>query len=94
MIWPRVNPTLPLIYVLKYGSPDQAACVRLAIEHGGRDDFPAVLAAIRATGALDYAKRQAEAEAALAASAIDALPASHYKDSLLELSLFAVARSF
>lgn len=88
------KPTLPLIYVLKYGSAEQAACVRKAIENGGRDDFPAVLAAIRATGALDYAKKQAEAEAALAASAIDALPASHYKDSLLELSLFAVARSF
>lgn len=88
------KPTLPLIYVLKYGSAEQAACVRKAIENGGRDDFPAVLAAIRATGALDYAKKQAEAEAALAASAIDALPASQYKDSLLELSLFAVARSF
>lgn len=88
------KPTLPLIYVLKYGSAEQAACVREAIEHGGREAFPAVLAAIRATGALDYAKRQAEAEAALAASSIDALPASQYKDSLLELSLFAVARSF
>lgn len=88
------KPTLPLIYVMQHGSAEQAACVRQAIENGGRDDFQAVLAAIRETGALEHAKKQAKAEADLAANAILALPASTYKDSLLELPLFAVARSF
>ena len=88
------KPTLPLIYVLQNGTPDQAACVRHAIEHGGREDFPEVLAAIRATGALEHARNCAKIEAERATSAISALPASTYKDSLLELCLFAVARSF
>ena len=88
------KPTLPLIYVMQHGTVEQAACVRQAIENGGRDDFPAVLAAIRATGALEHARSQAKVEADLAANAIFALPASPYKDSLLELPLFAVARSF
>lgn len=88
------KPTLPLIYVMQNGNAEQAACVRRAIESGGRDDFPAVLAAIRATGALEHAKMRAKAEADLAIIALDALPASTYKDSLLELPLFAVARSF
>ena len=88
------KPTLPLIYVMQKGTPEQVACVRKAIEGGGRDDFPAVLAAIHASGALEHAKRQARIEADLAANALDALPASPYKDSLLELCLFAVARSF
>ena len=88
------KPTLPLIYVMQNGNAEQAACVRRAIESGGRDDFPAVLAAIRATGALEHAKTRAKAEADLAIIALDALPASTYKDSLLELPLFAVARSF
>ena len=88
------KPTLPLIYVMQHGNAEQAACVRHAIENGGRDDFAAVLAAIRATGALDHAKKCAEAEVALATQAIECLPASTYKDSLLELCLFAVARSF
>ena len=88
------KPTLPLIYVMQNGTPEQAACVRGAIENGGRDDFAAVLAAIRSTGALEHAKKQAKAEADLAVAAIEALPASTYKDSLLELCLFAVARSF
>jgi len=88
------KPTLPLIYVMQHGTVEQAACVRQAIENGGRDDFPAVLTAIRETGALEHARVQAKVEADLAANAIVALPASPYKDSLLELPLFAVARSF
>ena len=88
------KPTLPLIYVMQNGTSEQAACVRGAIENGGRDDFAAVLAAIRATGALEYAKKCAQAEVGLAKEALDILPASTYKDSLLELCLFAVARSF
>ena len=88
------KPTLPLIYVMQNGTPEQAACVRNAIENGGRDDFAAVLAAIRATGALEHAKKQAKAEADRAITALETLPASTYKDSLLELCLFAVARSF
>jgi len=88
------KPTLPLIYVMQNGTAEQAACVRNAIENGGRDDFQAVLSAIRATGALEHAKKQAEKEASLAVSALATLPASPYKDSLLELPLFAVARSF
>ena len=87
------KPTLPLIYVMQHGTPEQAACVRKAIEESGREDFVSVLAAIRATGALDYARQQAEKEAELAIAAIRALPASPYKDSLLELPSFAVARS-
>jgi octaprenyl-diphosphate synthase len=87
------KPTLPLIFVLRNGNPEQAACVRRAIENGGRNDFPLVLAAIRASGALQYAKQKAKAEAELAAAALDVLPASQYKDSLLELCLFAVARN-
>ena len=87
------KPTLPLIYVMRQGTPEQAACVRKAIEESGREDFVPVLAAIRATGALDYARQQAEKEAELAIAAIRELPTSTYKDSLLELPSFAVARS-
>jgi len=88
------KPTLPLIYVMQNGSPEQAACVRRAIEEGGRDDFPAVLEAIRATGALEHALKQAKLESEVAVRALQALPASQYKDSLVELSVFAVTRNF
>jgi octaprenyl-diphosphate synthase len=87
------KPTLPLIYVMQNGSPEQAACVRRAIEEGGRDDFPAVLAAIRASGALDHARRQAGEEAARAREAIACLGDSQFREALLQLTLFAVERN-
>lgn len=86
------KPTLPLIHVIQHGSPEQAACVRHAIETGGRDEFAAVMAAVHATGALEETRRYAEAEAAAAKRALERLPASQYKESLIELSSFAVAR--
>jgi octaprenyl-diphosphate synthase len=88
------KPTLPLIHVMQKGTSEQADRVRHAIENGGRDEFEAVLAAIRSTGALDHAMRCAQLEADLAKRSLDHLPASTYKDSLLELCLFAVARSY
>lgn len=88
------KPTLPLINVMQHGSPEQAALVRQAIEQGGRDQFPAVLAAVRASGALERSREAAAAEAELAAEAISGLPSSNYKESLLQLSAFAVSRSF
>jgi len=68
------KPTLPLIYVMQNGTAEQATCVRRAIENGGREDFQAVLAAIRATGALEHATKQARAEADLAMAALALLP--------------------
>ena len=87
------KPTLPLIYVMQNGTPEQAACVRRAIEEGGRDDFAAVLAAIRTSGALDHARRQAGEEAARAREAIACLGDSQFREALLQLTLFAVERN-
>ena len=87
------KPTLPLIHVMQHGTPAEAALVRNAIEHGGREDFAAVLSAIQNTGALAETRRHAQAEAKLAMDAISVLPPSHFKDALLQLSDFAVRRN-
>jgi octaprenyl-diphosphate synthase len=68
--------------------------VRKAIEEGGLDDLQKVMLAIRETGALDYVRQQARREADIACAAISHLPPSNYKESLLQLSDFAVTRSF
>jgi octaprenyl-diphosphate synthase len=86
------KPTLPLIYALHAGSAQQAAVVRRAILEGGREDFGAVLAAIQACGALDYAREAAQREAQSAARALAGLDPSEFKRSLLELASFSVAR--
>ncbi|MDX9700685.1 MAG: polyprenyl synthetase family protein [Rhodocyclaceae bacterium] len=87
------KPTLPLIFAMQRGTPEQSARVRQAIESGGREDFPAVLEIIHATGALDASRDSARAEARCAAEKLMHLPPSIFKDSLLELSSFAVERN-
>ena len=88
------KPTLPLIYSIQHGSPEQARLVRHAIEHGGRDELDAVVEAIRGTGALDYAREQARRESAAACSSLKGLPQSRERDYLLQLADFAVTRTF
>jgi octaprenyl-diphosphate synthase len=87
------KPTLPLIYTMRRGSERQAEVVRSAIREGGRQDFAPVLEAIRACGALDYAREAASREARSAALAIAALPESEFRRSLLELASFSVTRT-
>ena len=88
------KPTLPLIYVMKHGGAGRAQLVRTAIEEGGIEHLPAVVAAIRESGALDYARRQAQAEADVARAALGSVQNSKYRESLVELCDFAVTRTF
>jgi octaprenyl-diphosphate synthase len=86
------KPTLPLIHVMRSGAAADQAVVRQAIVAGGRDDFGAVLRAIRASGSLDYARSAAQREANAAIEALAPLPQSDFKRSLLELAAFSVVR--
>ena len=86
--------TLPLIYAMKHGTEAQAQLVRRAICSGGLDELGAVLEAIRTSGALEYARARAQAEARTACAALDGLAHSKYRDYLLQLADFAVTRSF
>jgi octaprenyl-diphosphate synthase len=87
------KPTLPLIHALRTGNGQQAGVVRHAILDGGREDFAGVLEAIRACGSLDYARAAALRESSAAAAALAPLPASEFRESLLELASFSVDRS-
>ncbi|MDH3286715.1 MAG: octaprenyl diphosphate synthase [Betaproteobacteria bacterium] len=88
------KPTLPLIHAIRHGTPDRASTVRAAIEQGGRDDLAAVMEAIHATGALDYAREQARGASRAAGAAAASIPNSKYRDYLLQLAEFAVTRSY
>lgn len=88
------KPTLPLIYLMRHGSNVERELVRACIEQGDEQQFDAVLHAITQSGALDYTRRAAQAEAKRAAAAIGAMRASEFKDSLLQLCAFAVERNY
>jgi octaprenyl-diphosphate synthase len=87
------KPTLPLIHVLRTGGARHVALVRDVITQGGREAFSGVLEAIRACGSLDYARAAAVRESQAAMRAIEPLPASEFKRSLLELASFSVTRT-
>ncbi|MES2820577.1 MAG: polyprenyl synthetase family protein [Pseudomonadota bacterium] len=87
------KPTLPLIHCMANGTPEQAALVRQAIQKGGLDDLESIREAVEASGALDYTAQLARDYAERAIACLDALPPSEYRDALVELSRFAVARS-
>ena len=86
------KPTLPLIYVMAHGSPDEQQLVRRAIEQGSTEEQPAVMAAVRRSGALEYTRRRAEQEAATARAAVDGLSPSAYRDALLYFTTYSVER--
>jgi octaprenyl-diphosphate synthase len=87
--------TLPLIEVMRVGTPAQAAMVRAAIL--GEDDAPpdlaAVVTAIEASGALEYSRACARAEAAAARQCLEVLPAGPYREALADLADFAISRT-
>lgn len=87
------KPTLPLIYLMEHGSPEQRELVRSCIENGDEQHFDQILAAITSSGALDYTRQEAQKAAQRASDAVQSLPDSIYKDSLLKLSAFAVDRN-
>lgn len=88
------KPTLPLIYLMQNGTPSQRQLVRSCIESGDEQHFDEILAAITSSGALDYTKAEAEKAARRASASISSLKDSQFKNSLLQLSTFAVDRNY
>ncbi len=88
------KPTLPLIYAMRNGKPDQAEMIRQAIQQGGLEHIEAITAIIKETGALDYTFAQAQAEAEKAKSAIEFLVDDEYRQALMFLADYAVERRY
>ncbi|MCB1790572.1 MAG: octaprenyl diphosphate synthase [Gammaproteobacteria bacterium] len=88
------KPTLPLIRAITQSPPQTAAMLRQVIETGGTERIDEVLAAIESTDAIAYTARLAAEEAQKAKQALDAIPASTFRDALAALADFSVDRSF
>lgn len=86
------KPTMPLIYALESASAADAADMRHAIKVGGLESLQRIIAAIRASDALERTHARAEQHANAAAEALSVLPPSEYRDALETLARFAVAR--
>jgi octaprenyl-diphosphate synthase len=87
------KPTLPLIYLMENGSPEDVVLVRDAIEQGGLDQLAQITQRIQQSGALEHTRREAEKQAALAQAALKDLPDSPVKQALNSLADLAVQRT-
>ena len=68
--------TLPIIYLLHQSSADHQARARAILTAAGNHKREALLPLLQASGALDYARRRAEAFASAAAAELECLPMS------------------
>ena len=88
------KPTLPLIRAIGQCPAETAELLRDVIRTGGTERIEEVLAAIESTDAIAYTARLAAEEAQKAKQALDAIPASTFRDALAALADFSVDRSF
>lgn len=86
------KPTLPLIYLMRQGSPEAAADVRHALQNADRGYFDKIYAHVRASDALDYAAAQARAAVEKALLCLETLPESEVRQAMRQLAEESVAR--
>ena len=84
--------TLPLIHAIRKSDAPVRERLRAAIEHGDTGALPQVLAAIHATGGLEYSRERARGYAELAGRALDGLADNEYVAALRGLAHYAVNR--
>jgi octaprenyl-diphosphate synthase len=84
--------TLPLIHAIQYSDANVRQRLREIVENGDVDAMPDVLAAIKATGGLEYSRRRAETYAAAAEAALKGLEENEAIAALRGLAHYAVRR--
>nr|WP_244858745.1 MULTISPECIES: polyprenyl synthetase family protein [Lysobacter] len=84
--------TLPLIHAIAHSDAATQAVLRNAIEHGDVDAMPAVMAAIHATGGLEYSRKRAMEFADAAEAALDGIAGNAATDALRGLAKYSVSR--
>lgn len=87
------KPTLPLIHALRNSNSTTAELIRETIINGGKQHMHEIMAAIKATGAIDHTLKAAQKHALIARQHIEKLPDNEYRDALIGLTGFAVSRT-
>jgi len=84
--------TLPLIHAMAHSEPTTRARLRRIVADGNADALADVLAAIAATGSLDYSRQRARAYADAAVAALAGLADTPARAALHGLARYAVER--
>ncbi len=84
--------TLPLIHAMQHADVTTRNVMRTAIEQGDTAALPQVLAAIQASGSLDYSRERAQRYAQDAEAALSGLAENTFVAALRGLAQYAVSR--
>ncbi|MBS0441494.1 MAG: octaprenyl diphosphate synthase [Proteobacteria bacterium] len=87
------KPTLPLLIAMERGTAAERELIRHAIEHGEVARLAEIVEIVRHTGAISATREAARLEADRAAAQLEHLPASEYREALLEFCARSVERS-
>lgn len=87
------KPTLPLLIAMERGTAGERELIRHAIEHGEVARLAEIVEIVRHTGAIAATREAARREADQAATQLEHLPESEYREALLEFCARSVERS-
>lgn len=86
------KPTLPLIYLMRQGSPQAADDVRTALQNADRSYFEKIHGHVIRSDALAYCAEQAQAAVAQAVACLDKLPDNETTRAMRSLAEESLAR--
>ena len=86
------KPTLPIIYAINNGSPEEKKLLKSAIKKGDITKLEDIQEIIQSTGAIEYTTSRATEFSEKAIESISQLPSSKYKEALISIADFSVHR--
>ncbi len=87
------NLTLPLIYALQHGEPEEQALIKHVLATGNLEELPRMKALLNRCGAMEYTYHQAQAYTQKALNALSHFPSCDYREALQVLAEFNLERS-
>ncbi len=87
------KPTLPLITAMNNGNSEEKALIENSIRQGDNTQLLKIIDIIHRTGALDYTNNVAKQHVEKAIKLTGDLPESIYKQAMIDLANFSIARS-
>lgn len=88
------KPTLPLIHAIEHSSNAQVELIRQSLQSESVSEqmLMDVVQIVRDSGALDYTRKMAQEQAQAAASCLESVPPSEYRDALASMVEFSINR--
>ena len=87
------KPTLPLIYAMRQGTPEQVELIANSIRQGGVEHLDEIVDIVKTTGALQYTADMAKEQVTKALAELNSLDDTPYKQAMIELAEFSISRN-